>query len=564
MVQPMGNYSVKTSINKTSFKMDAKKYLASALQKISQGRKADAVTDLDMAEMEIDMLDSIEEMDALRAELEQLKTQLQSSDINPKVREDVLNSLQRRAENVKMRLQAKDIAKYEIQDFEQFFRKEESYTNLTSEDKEKIEKQIAGFKKLSEKYSFEEVLNDIKYVFKEFKDYYEQIRQAFEQKNEYEFGNLLDRSAGVGRRFEEAITDLEHHELISQLVSEFKTIKQEIGQLFKLFTDHINDASKAQKEQEEALRRAEMEEVQGEIDRFYHLVQQIPPPPIKEENRLIGRIIFSQRPIIIGKEDLDLIRNHFHAGDQVFGMAYFADSRKNIGFEKGVRVTIGDIEDGRGFATSFTLMENFTYEPSNENQHATIYDLDIFVGHEDAWDKELTAHFLQFLSIHLKNAPQSPYGDNSRKVHKFQVELEVGYQTVARGIFTYDLTQGHEHIHQLYASHKEAHLKAFKLPESKRNDPELAEKLRQVMEAEGVHVKKVVFSTADWGIVRHELSGVVLRRTIWAYIVYLNNKGEFHYDDVHFAEEFVGNEYTGTIRKLGYGTANGQILEENL
>ncbi|NJO01934.1 MAG: hypothetical protein HC880_09790 [Bacteroidia bacterium] len=61
------------------------------------------------------------------------------------------------------------------------------------------------------------------------------------------------------------------------------------------------------------------------------------------------------------------------------------------------------------------------------------------------------------------------------------------------------------------------------------------------MVKEGVNVQRVSFSTADWGIIRHEISGAILRLSLWAYIVYKNDKGECHYDDVQFTEEYIGN-----------------------
>lgn len=536
--------------------LEANKYLESASAKIKAGNKKEANTDLDLAEMEIDML-SDEEASPLRKRLQELKEAMNNQAVNPEKREDVLNSLQRRAETIKMRFQSQDTAKHEIADFEEFFKREENFNNLHEEDREKIQKQIAGFKKISDKYAAEEIREDIQQILNDFNRYHEEMVQAVEQDDAYELDRLIERSISTGKRFEEETKSLTDSEVIAPLIEEFNATKQVISKLVKAFNDKQAEAKQANTETQE---QAE----QDNADRFYHVAQELPPQPIQEDGRLLGRIVFSPQPIIIGKEDINQLKNHFEAGEQVFGMAYLADTRKNVGFEKGVRLTIQDIEDGRGYSIGFDLVQPFRYEADNENQTATIYDLDIFANYEDAWDKELTTYLLQFLSIHLKNAPNSPYGDNSHKIHKLKVEIEAGYQPIARGIFTYDLREGHDKIHQLYATHTQASLKAFKLPESKRQDEELAEKLKQVMIGHGVDVQKVVFSTADWGIMRHELTGVVIRRTIWAYIVYKNEKGEYHYDDVQFGEDFIGNDFCGTIKKIGYGTAHGQILEENL
>lgn len=293
------------------------------------------------------------------------------------------------------------------------------------------------------------------------------------------------------------------------------------------------------------------------------------PPPIRKGkyNQPVGTILFSKTPISYGKEDKKEITNTFKAGDQVFGMAYLSDSKIKLGFERGYKVWIHDAEDGRGYSCAYEFgAEPYkTLSDGTNNGDQKYYDLDIFATHEDAWDKGLTANLLDRLQLHIKQAPMSLYGTNARKVHRLKVEIG-NFQglTIAEGTFYYDLTTGEEKIFDMHKTHTGAALKEFKLPASKRNDPTLAEKIKKIMQAEGVDVQRVIFSTADWGIVRHEISGVVLRRTIWAYIVYKNKKGECHYDDVQFAEEYIGNSFSGVIKKKGYGTAHGQLLCENI
>ncbi|GAB4395881.1 MAG: hypothetical protein OHK0053_07320 [Microscillaceae bacterium] len=301
---------------------------------------------------------------------------------------------------------------------------------------------------------------------------------------------------------------------------------------------------------------------------FTGYTQTIPPPIRKgDHGQAVGQILFSNKPITFGKEEKAAIGNTFKAGDQVFGMAYLSDTKINLGFERGFKIWIHDAEDGRGYTAAYEFGPGPYQTKADGTNNGTLpyYDLDIFANYQDAWDKGLAALFLEYLNLHLKNAPMSQYGTNAKKIHQLRVEIG-NYEglTIAEGTFYYDLTEGQEKMQAMYETHKQAALKEFKLPASKRNDPALAQKLKQIMVNEGVKVQKVVFSTPDWGMIRHEISGAVLRRSIWAYIVYKNDKGECHYDDVQFTEEFVGGAFNGIIKKAGYGTAHGQILCENL
>ncbi|MCC5944594.1 MAG: hypothetical protein JJT94_06635 [Bernardetiaceae bacterium] len=295
---------------------------------------------------------------------------------------------------------------------------------------------------------------------------------------------------------------------------------------------------------------------------------EIPPATHKDNyDRTVGTILFSKKPITYNEEDKAAITNTFKAGDQVFGMGYLADSKINLGFERGYSVWIRDAEDGRGYSAShkYGAGPYKTKADGTNNGNQKYYDLDVFVGYEDAYDRGLTAALLERLALHIKAAPQSNFGTNAKKIHKLKVEISNNSGiTVAEGVFYYDLTEGEDKVFAMNQTHKQAALKEFKLPASKRNDPALASKLEQVMKAAGVNVQKVIFSTADWGMIRHEISGAVLRRSIWAYIVYKNEQGECHYDEVQFTEDFVGNDFNGIIKKAGYGTDNGQILCENI
>ena len=300
---------------------------------------------------------------------------------------------------------------------------------------------------------------------------------------------------------------------------------------------------------------------------YTEYVGEVPPPiQINGYGDEVGQILFSKEFITYGEEDKSAITNTFKAGDEVFAMVYLSNSKINLGFERGYTVRVRDEEDGRGFVASQSYAGAF-----KQNEDGTSFgddnflDLDIFVSEENSAFKELTSNFLEILTIQLKSASTSLYEVNVNKVHKLKVEITAyGGNTVSEGIFYYDLTEGHEKIFEMYETHKQANLKEFKLPASKRDDPALAAKLEKIMVDEGVNVQKVVFTSDDWGYIRHEISGAVLRRTIFAFIIHKDNKDECYYNEVQFTEEFVGNDFTGIIQKAGYGPDHGKILLENI
>ncbi len=304
------------------------------------------------------------------------------------------------------------------------------------------------------------------------------------------------------------------------------------------------------------------------LKKFTGYTGEIPPPAVIDDyGRKVGQILFSKKPIKTENPDKTAITNVFTAGDEVYGMAYLLDTRNNLDMDtKGVKVNIREIpRENKPFGDTYSEYqwffgyetEKFIVDKEGKNTGERKYkDLDIFVSADNALDANYPYEFLKML---LQHAEVPAYRKYVNKVFTFQVNVTNHYgEKLAEGYFTYDLTSGYEALQKMYATLNKKAIANVKL-ESKRNDPALASKIKQVMIGHNVNVQKVYFSTADWGMIRHQVSGAVLRRSIWAYIVYKNEKGECYYDDVQFTEEFVGNAFNGIVKKAGYGTANGQI-----
>lgn len=299
--------------------------------------------------------------------------------------------------------------------------------------------------------------------------------------------------------------------------------------------------------------------------KYFSYTGTIPPNPKKDKfEREVGQILFSKAPINPGKENKQTITNLFTSGEEVFGLAYLVDSQKKLDFNRGYRIWIHDADDGSGFSASYEF-ESFDFKSEKvgtNNGDQKNYDLDIIATEKNAWDKNLTKKIIKSLALHLKNAEINNYSIN--RIHRFEVQIIANGFIVAKGDFYYDFSKDIEKFLKINEEYVKTDLKNFYLPASKRNDAVLAEKIKKTMINNRFNVQKVIFSTPEWGMIRHQISGAILQRSIWAYVVYKKDNGECYFDEIQFTEDYVGGKFNGIVKKAGYGTANGQILCENV
>ena len=291
------------------------------------------------------------------------------------------------------------------------------------------------------------------------------------------------------------------------------------------------------------------------------IAQDFTPPSVKidENDRKLGTILFSKKPIIGGKERKDQITTSFADGDQVFAMAYLPGSLEDLNFDKGYILFVREDGDPNGFSWRYQV-ESLSFKPKGKlDGTQTFYDLDIFVGLKDAWRKEMTSDFLKMFANHIEQK-----GKKANHVYTFTVEFLSEYTTRAVGEFTLDLSKGTGGMKALHESHEKAALVDTRLPASKRNDPALADKIKKVMIAKGTDVHKVIFTANDWSIVRNSLSGRITGRNISAYIVAKEPDGKCVYNEMFFKQEYIGSSFSDKVIWTGTGLAGGYILCENV
>lgn len=283
-----------------------------------------------------------------------------------------------------------------------------------------------------------------------------------------------------------------------------------------------------------------------------------PQPHTDERGRAVGNILFSKTPIIRNKEKASQMATTFTGSDQLFAMAYLPSSLEDLGFANGFTLYLHEEDVPDGYSHTYQSIP-LKFKPEGEiNGDQNFYDIDIFAGQKDAWRVAMTREFLQTFTNYLND-----HGKKAQRVYKIKAELLSDGIVRADGAFTLDITKGSAGIQGFHTEHQKAILADTKLPPSKRNDPALAEKIKKVMAAQKVNVQKVVFSSEDWYIERNKSTGVILHRSIAAYIVAKEANGECTYNEVFFKQEYVGNGFSDQVVWKGNGLAAGKILCEN-
>ncbi|SNT15337.1 hypothetical protein SAMN06265795_11575 [Noviherbaspirillum humi] len=299
----------------------------------------------------------------------------------------------------------------------------------------------------------------------------------------------------------------------------------------------------------------------------------IPPPPRRTVwNKETNTILFSKKPIKVGKEDKAAITNQFEAGDQISAMAYLKDNLKSSRLVNQFKVYIYDAEDANRYYSA-----NFTRERNNDllekrddgsdpgvDRH---FEFDIFADAKTALQPQLTFTLMEAMNRFLTNRDRDE--KDWYRTHVLEVELQMNYEPVASGILYYKITpENVGKFKAMYQTHVNAGLKDERLPDASHKDPALEAKIKAVMTARGNDVRKVALSRGDWEIVRNKLTGIVTHRLITAYVVSKEKKSsnpdECYYNELRFREDYVGSGFTGKLQLDGAGLMQTKILCSNV
>lgn len=295
----------------------------------------------------------------------------------------------------------------------------------------------------------------------------------------------------------------------------------------------------------------------------------LPPPPVASvtrSGRTLGRILFSKKKIVPGKENKDGITNKFQVGDEVHVAAYMPADLKTLNFGRSFSVRFINYDE-QGFAGSYQqedskwLIEKRSdgTDPATENFLA----FELFSPVQGIEYPNMTRILMDRVNGFIVNKWNEDE-DKIYRTHKVTVNIYAHGEPVAEGEFFYTITRDKAAaFNAMYQTHLNKQKQNFKLAASKRTDPALAAKISAVMRQNGVTVSKVLFDDTDWFIVRHNISGAVLRREINATLISKKSATECQYQERLFAEEYIDSGFTN-LRINGVGLGGGDVLCANV
>ncbi|MBM4386423.1 MAG: hypothetical protein FJ088_01715 [Deltaproteobacteria bacterium] len=250
----------------------------------------------------------------------------------------------------------------------------------------------------------------------------------------------------------------------------------------------------------------------------------------------VNRIVFSNSPVAVKKEDPAQLKGSFKAGEIVQGMAYFNGT---LGEIFGDRIWVIVVVDGNSvFEESFSLK-----------------------------DEELGNSFTDVLVVPNPDTYKGTGGayrilgrlkDLSPKTHKVEylyATSRMAKDKVAGGEFEFDMSgDGPDKLKKMYETIEAKNLDAVRMPKAKMKNAQLEKDFLQAIKDEGWKEKplRAVIGESDWNIVKHEWTGLILYRDIVGYVAVEYAPGKCRYFEISVEQDYTGSGY-GKSRYGGVG-----------
>jgi hypothetical protein len=268
-----------------------------------------------------------------------------------------------------------------------------------------------------------------------------------------------------------------------------------------------------------------------------------------EEN--VGKILFSNKPIVIGEEDPAQFKNEFSVNEKIYAVAYLNGTIKDLTYDSPKAFYYMEIDDENNYK-----MINF--EHNAEDMALSFYPIEIIPATDQAIHG---VDCIEFANI-LANISPRP--------HNFVVKLGTGYsKSLAEGSVKIDLTamdgsklKADAEIAAKNASDNYARNtklpKSFSDPVSKFSDPELSEaNMKALLMKEWNNCASIlklgVYGTAseDWLIYKNNLDIPVSKATYREVKAIFKGKDGWCYfvEGISFQREYSGG---GTYSKVKF------------
>ncbi len=242
--------------------------------------------------------------------------------------------------------------------------------------------------------------------------------------------------------------------------------------------------------------------------------------PIHKENA--GKIVFSNKPIIIKQENAGQFKNEFNGGDDIYAMLYFDG-------------TILDKTRLTNTAEIFFLVDG-NEKVKHKLKFSKEENLNTFFPLEIAPDPNTckTPNGIVFTKILSEMSPRK----HTIKVFCKQDDI------IAEGEFMIDGSSGIEKYTKKLKDLEQWAINQVRMPEAMMNDKAIESKMKQAIKRAGwqVSVLRIVICHAEWQFEKNDL-GITLNRFLRTAVAYKTKEGKCNIGWVYFYEEKVGSAW---------------------
>ena len=249
-----------------------------------------------------------------------------------------------------------------------------------------------------------------------------------------------------------------------------------------------------------------------------------------------GKVVFFTKYPTIQKEDLTTVKNSYTAGDYIYAMVYLKGSFKDLAkATNDIKVTATLLVDGTEKASHQFRMSWAYLEQGNSH---------------------LSLEIIPDPAINRQSAPEqfaAALANVSPRNHTVTIRLS-GMQfgssfmnLFGEGEFKLDCSTGQDKIAGYALQYREKNLASVFMPKAAMKSTALEASMKKALQNEGWEdnkkVQRTVITGSEWTIHRHQISGVILYRTIPAAVAFKTDKGECLYWNLTFQQQFNGSSY---------------------
>lgn len=240
-----------------------------------------------------------------------------------------------------------------------------------------------------------------------------------------------------------------------------------------------------------------------------------------------GKIIFSRSPIVTGQEKEEFLTGSFKAGDDIYLSAYLLRKLQDLGSISILMFLDGKTNSAAGVELN---VANAT------DAAKSCYAYALVPSEANSANKTVLADFSEALANSMPGE------------HKVLVQLQSSLNILASGEFTIDLKSGKDYYRERAEKIKAIQLEAVRMEKPAMVNPALEQAMMKITSEQFPDLTPLRVSIADktWTIVRHELTGVILYRTIGAEVAVKTASGECKVYYQGFKQEYNGSGYGST------------------